>query len=148
MKATALQITVFDFSSQDCLHTVRILEKFFKNQNISAQVRGFTKLQVFLSDAEKQANQGRFYDMAFVGVDNMMGVEAARHIRELDTGLPLFLVSGANDFGMEGFRLQVLDYLIKPLSLKTVKEAVARITMKCFSGHRIPMRLCESGGDI
>lgn len=143
----ALQVTVFDFLAQDCAHTAKMLREYFKYRRLKAQVIEFTQIQPFVNDFKDKCNEGIPYDIAFIGVDNMMGVEAARQIRGRDDLLPMFLVSMVSDFGLEGFRLRALDYLTKPVSNVAVEEAVTRITMKCYGGFRVPDQLLKSEVD-
>lgn len=128
MKKETLRITVYDLSTADCAYTAEILRDYFKSQGIAADTKGFTDRAAFLYDFQDRQNEGTPYDMAFVGADTMKAVEDARNIREMDVGIPLFLVSEVSDFALEGFRLRVLDYLTKPVSVEAVAEAVGRVT--------------------
>ena len=60
----------------------------------------------------------------------MLGVETGRNIREIDSRFDLFIVSNNWDYGYEAHRLNALDYLIKPISVRNVSDAEDRIHWK------------------
>jgi DNA-binding LytR/AlgR family response regulator len=126
------RIAVFDFRAADCAATAKAVRQYFREQNISVQVAEFTITKSFASDFKQNADAGMPYDMTFIGVDNVMGMETARNIRELDLWRPMFIVSDTDGYGLEGFRLRALDYLIKPVTPVRIEEAVRRIGMRCL----------------
>lgn len=73
------------------------------------------------------SHQERPYDMFFVVVRDMMGVEAARLIREMDKLCPIFLISQTGEYAMEGYRIHALHYLLLPVTPEGVAEAIGRI---------------------
>ena len=73
------------------------------------------------------AKRGEHYDMVFISADSMPGTDLAHTVRAIDKRCPLFLVSKSVEFAVEGFRMQALDYLTKPVSPERVGEAIARI---------------------
>lgn len=120
------RIAVFDFNAADCTHTAEAVRTYFADR---AEVVEYTVMQDFAYAFKDRRNSGAPYDMVFIGVDSMMGVETARNIREMDDACPMFLVSAVSDFGIEGFRLHALDYLTKPVSSERVGQAARRTGM-------------------
>lgn len=140
MEQDILQITVFDFSPEDCAQTTQIVRGYCQEQNFPVSISQFTKMQPFVLDFKQRCDAGHCYDMAFAGVDDIMGVEAARHIRGMDDLFPLFFVSRPeNDYGMEAFRLLALHYMIKPVSAQEVEKGISRIMDRTYSGRRPAM---------
>ena len=126
---------LFDFNAADCAETAETVRRYYRLINMRAEIAEFTDYTRFVYDFRDKSKKGHAYDMVFIGVDNMMGVEVARHIRELDGWCPLFLFSHTGEYAMEGFRLQALHYLSKPITVENVKNAVERIgskTLVCF----------------
>jgi len=121
------RIAVFDFRAKDCVHTAEAIRQYYRQRGITAEVVEFMATQPFAFDFKANGDAGTPYDMTFIGVDSIMGMETARNIRELDTQRPMFLVSEVSDYGLEGFRLRVLDYLTKPVSPQRIGQAVERI---------------------
>jgi DNA-binding LytR/AlgR family response regulator len=121
------RIAVFDFRAKDCIHTAEAIRQYYADQGVSAEVVEFTATSAFAYDFKANDDADTPYDMTFIGVDNIMGMETARSIRDLDTWRPMFLVSEVSDYGLEGFRLHALDYLTKPVSPQRIGQAVERI---------------------
>lgn len=120
-QASAVTIGVFDLNAADLAVTAGAVREYQKRGKVPADIREFSEIPAFAYDFNV-----RHYDMVFIGVDSMMGVEAARLIRQASERCPLFLVSSSGDYGIEGFRLGALDYLIKPVLPERVEESVKR----------------------
>ena len=129
-----IRIAVFDFNSEECSATANAVDEHFEMVCESVVISQFTDMQKFAYTFRDGRLTDDPFSMVFVGVDNMLGVETARNIRSLDKHCPMFLVSKVGDYGIEGFRLNALDYLVKPVTAERVKEAVTRIGMACLMG--------------
>lgn len=119
------QIAVFDFISADCAYTAQVIRHWYGAE--WADVAEYTVMQDFTYAFKDRRDSGDPYDMVFLCADDMMGVETAHNIREMDGSCPIFLVSSVDDFSMEAFRLRALDYLTKPVSPERIGQAVSRI---------------------
>ena len=95
-----------------------------------ADVAVYTAMQAFTYAFLDKRDEGDPFNMVFIGIDNMLGVETARNIRGACRNCPMFIVSEVTDYGIEGFRLYALDYLIKPVSSDGIKRAVMRTDYK------------------
>jgi len=126
------RIAVFDYNASDCVHTADAVREYYSEQGMEAEVVEFTASEPFAYDFKDNRDAGTPYDMVFIGVDNMRGLEMARNIRELDRYRPMFFVSKGADFGLEAFRLHALDYLKKRVTPLLVGQAVERVGMKCL----------------
>lgn len=137
METEILQITVFDFSTVDCAQTAEAVRAFCTQRGLPAEIKQFTAIKPFVMDFKERCDAGECYDIAFVGVDDIMGVEAARHIRGMDDIFPLFFVSKqGNDYGLEACRLMALHYIIKPVSAGALEIGINRISARTYSGRR------------
>ena len=121
MKKT--QIAVFDFVEADCSHTAKTVREFFGED---ADVTEYTERVSFTHAFVDRRDAGHPFDMVFIGIDKMIGVETARIIRGASMDCPMFIVSEVDEYGIEAFRLYALDYIIKPASSDTIKRAVRR----------------------
>lgn len=63
---------------------------------------------------------------AFVLVNTMADVELVRKIAYLNRRVKLVIVSKSPEYGVEGFRIQAVDYLLEPLSSEDVEKALKR----------------------
>ncbi|MDL2238233.1 hypothetical protein LJC56_10495 [Christensenellaceae bacterium OttesenSCG-928-K19] len=119
------QIGVFDFIPTDCAYTAQVIREWYGVER--AEVTEHTVMQDFVYAFKERRDSGDPYDMVFICADDMMGVETAHNIREMDGECPIFLVSSVDDFSIEAFRLHVLDYLTKPVSPERIGRAISRI---------------------
>lgn len=119
------QIAVFDFKPADCAYTAGAIRQWYGTE--WADVHEYTDMPKFVYVFKGRRDSRKQYDMVFLCADDMMGVETAHNIRDMDKNCPIFLVSSVDDFSLEAFRLHALDYLTKPVSPERIGQAVARI---------------------
>lgn len=137
MEMNAVQITIFDLSAEDCAQTAEAVGAYCADCGLPVRISQFTEMQPFVLDFKARCDAGRCYDMAFVGADGIMGVEAARHIRGMDDLFPLFFVSRpGSDYALEACRLEALHYLIKPVSARALEVCLSRIAARTYTGRR------------
>ena len=66
-------------------------------------------------------------DAAFICVDNMRALEVVRKLARLH--VPMAIISGSPDYAMEGIRLDVRHYIIRPAERADVRAALERLGM-------------------
>lgn len=68
-------------------------------------------------------------DVLFLDIEmpDTDGMEAARQIRNIDQTIILVFVTGYADFVFEGYAVQALDYLLKPVQQDRLKAVIKRI---------------------
>ena len=84
-------------------------------------IKTFTDREAFTYDF-----RDNHYDMAFIGINTFLDFEAVRSVRKLDEKCPLFLVSRTDEYALEGIRMSVLDYIIKPVTMARLRESFSR----------------------
>jgi two-component SAPR family response regulator len=123
------KIIVYDGSTEDCGIAGEALRELYDRAGIKAAVVVFTDREAFAFDF-----RDNHYDMAFVGIGSMLDFEAARAVRALDEKCPLFLASRTDEYALEGIRIQALDYIIKPVTVARLREAVSRASPPLLNG--------------
>ena len=118
----AQKVTVYDPSLEDCGITVTALSELFSRAGVKAVIREFTDYEKFAYDF-----RDNHYDLAFVGITSVLDLEAARAVRKLDGKCPLFLLSREKEYSLEGYRLNALDFIVKPVTVVRLREAVNRV---------------------
>jgi len=58
----------------------------------------------------------------------MDGIEAARHISELDTPPAIVFCTAHDEFALEAFNVQAVGYLLKPVRAQDLKQALTKIS--------------------
>lgn len=70
-----------------------------------------------------------FLDVEMKGIN---GMEAAEQIREFDREICLVFVTGYPDYVFEGYKVNALDYVIKPAETQKLSEVLKRVRRQIF----------------
>lgn len=75
---------------------------------------------------------GTFYTLIFqdVYLENEIGVDIAKAVKELSPDTQIIFVTTSLDHAIDAFRVQAIDYLVKPCSEAEVVKAFSRVTMR------------------
>jgi DNA-binding LytR/AlgR family response regulator len=79
--------------------------------------------EALVSLAEDRCD-GLFLDVRMPGLD---GLELARVLRRFERPPAVVFVSAHDDFAVDAFELEALDYLVKPVTRRRLDEAIARV---------------------
>jgi two-component system LytT family response regulator len=68
-------------------------------------------------------------DVAFLDIEmpEINGLELAEKILEIDGGVEIIFVTAYDQYALKAFRVNALDYLLKPLSPEDVEQTVSRL---------------------
>ncbi len=68
-------------------------------------------------------------DLVFMDIEmpEMDGMEAAKIIRQLHPNIPIIFSTAHEDFALKAFDLSAADYLLKPLSIDRLKQALHKV---------------------
>ena len=73
-----------------------------------------------------------FLDVEMKGIN---GMEAAGQIREFDRDICLVFVTGYTDYVFDGYKVNALDYVIKPVGAERIREVLKRVREQIFDGR-------------
>ena len=98
--------------------------------DISTKEKIPVNIDVFYSGntLEKEILQGTYYDLLFLDIymKNGDGITAAKNIRKMDENVLFIFVSGYDKYALELFRLDVFEFLKKPILYDTFKDVFLR----------------------
>ena len=68
-------------------------------------------------------------DVAFLDIEmpEMSGLELAEKMIEADNDMEIVFVTAYNKYALEAFRVNAIDYILKPLSSENIAQTVARL---------------------
>jgi len=77
-------------------------------------------------------------DVIFLDIEmpEMSGLELASHLIEQDDELMVVFVTGYNQYALEAFQVNGLDYLLKPVSLNSIQKCISRLLKLKGTGHQ------------
>lgn len=84
----------------------------------------YTNAESFLFSLEDNMPDAVFADIQMPG---MNGMDMIRKLRETDGEIPVIFTSGLSEYLREGYEVQALHYLIKPISEEKVFECMDRV---------------------
>lgn len=106
----------------------------------AVHVRVYPDAGSFLFELEDGGPDAVFADIQMPG---MNGMEMVRRLRERDAGMPVVFTSGLSDYLQEGYEVQALHYLIKPISREKVFDCMDRICSRRDAGETYTVRTPE-----
>ncbi len=68
-------------------------------------------------------------DLVFMDIEmpEMDGIEAAQKIKQAHPSIPIIFSTAHDDFALKAFDLSAHDYLLKPLSMERLKQALDKV---------------------
>ncbi len=103
---------------------IHYLEEWRREADRSAAVEAFGTAESFWFRYEEQ----RDFDVLFLDIQmpGMDGMELARKVRAQDKDIVIVFATGISDYLEEGYEVEALYYLIKPLSAEKIKKCMEK----------------------
>ncbi|ADQ14000.1 response regulator [Halanaerobium hydrogeniformans] len=80
----------------------------------------------------KELEQGKLPDVVFLDIQmpGVNGLELAQKIQDIDENLDVVFITAYDNYAVDAFELNALDYLLKPISKQRFKKTVQRLKEK------------------
>lgn len=105
----------------------RLLEQYIEEwagqNDILVSIKIYANAESFLFEWEDMPCDAVFADIQMPGMD---GMEMVRKLREKDGKVPVIFTTGISDHMQEGYEVEALNYLLKPLSAEKVFACLDR----------------------
>ena len=77
-------------------------------------------------------NYAAEYDLILMDIEMtfLNGMKAAEKIRELDTDVVIVFITNAPQYAIQGYKVNALDYMLKPISYFSFSETMSRALRK------------------
>ncbi len=123
-----LHLAVCDDRTEDRARLCRLLEEYGQHNHLELTVDQWTTGEDFLHAFAPGQYQVLFLDI-YMGQIN--GVETARAIREQDEDCAIVFVTTSTEHALEGFGVNALHYLLKPVTADQLKMVFQRLSRFC-----------------
>ena len=90
------------------------------------------------------------YDVIFLDIimPNISGMDTAAHLRRTDTKTPIVFVSTTEEFGVQSYRVQAFDYLLKPVDVMQLRACLNRLFFSYRKKHFVTINYLGSNTEV
>lgn len=82
------------------------------------------------------------FDAVFLDnlMDGISGMETARRLRAIDPSIPIIFITTEESFALEGYTVQAMDYIIKPVTKDRLSSVMNRLIGQKKSRHILEIK--------
>ena len=138
-----LKIAVCDDRSADRMQIEKMVRLWAEAADEPVEIRAFPSAEAFLFAYEEEKD----YTILLLDIEmgGMDGVALARKIRAVDPAVQIVFITGYSDYIAEGYEVEALHYLLKPVREEKLSEVLSRALQKYRENERmIPLELSGS----
>lgn len=116
------------------------LSRYAQEKQLQISCDWWNAAEVFLENYKHQ------YDIVFMDIrlPGMDGMKAAYKLREMDHTVLLVFLTSLAQYAVEGYTVEALDYMIKPITYDALRLKLPRILRRCSAEEQ--EIIIESGG--
>lgn len=122
-----MKVAVCEDVLQEAQWLCETIRKWFERRRIYAEVASFADAEAFLFALEDTHFDMLFLDIKMPGED---GVSLARRLRKAKLDVAIVFVTGEKEYVMEGYEVEAVHYLLKPVEEEKVFLCLQRIYEK------------------
>lgn len=107
-------------------------------------------VSVFNDGDEIIDNYAGNYDIIFLDIEmhRMNGMDAARRIRKLDSGVVLIFITNMVQYAIQGYEVQALDYVLKPIKYFAFSQEMEKAMKKLKSDKGKYLSISQGQGIV
>ncbi len=119
-----MKIAVVEDENVHAVMMVRLLKEWFKGSDIKSEILVFSSAESFLFEWENN----KVWDVLFIDIQmpGINGIELAKSIRKESKNLAIVFVTGITDYMQDGYEVEALHYLVKPVDSAKVSYCMER----------------------
>ena len=124
----AYHIAICDDSRTDTEYTEALLKKWAKKRQAEIRLQTFVSAESFLFNYEED----KTWDILLLDIEmgQMDGVEMARRVRRRNGTVQIVFITGYSDYIAEGYDVEALHYLMKPVHEERLFAVLDRAVKK------------------
>ena len=123
-----MQIAICDDEQNQIEYITSIVTSWSNHKGHSCEIRTFASAEAFLFEYEED----KAYDILLLDVEmkNMNGIELAKRIRKDNNRAEIIFITSHFEFVGEGYEVDALHYLIKPISVEKFTQVLTKAAEK------------------
>lgn len=126
---------VCDDNETDAVFVVSLIEKWVQSpQGLPLRTEVFSSAEAFLCAFEEDQD----FDILLLDIEmgGMSGVELAKKLRQLGAGLQIVFITGYMEYISQGYDVEALHYLMKPVTEGKLGEVLSRAVERIRTRER------------
>lgn len=122
------RIAICDDEQNQIEYITSIVASWSAHEGHGCEIRTFASAEAFLFEYEED----KAYDILLLDVEmkNINGIELAKRIRKDNNRAEIIFITSHFEFVGEGYEVDALHYLIKPISLEKLTQVLTKATEK------------------
>lgn len=122
------RIAICDDEQNQIEYITSIVASWSDHEGHSCEIRTFASAEAFLFEYEED----KTYDILLLDVEmkNMNGIELAKRIRKDNNRAEIIFITSHFEFVGEGYEVDALHYLIKPISVEKLTQVLTKAAEK------------------
>ena len=122
------RIAICDDEQNQIEYITSIVASWSAHEGHGCEIRTFASAEAFLFEYEKD----KAYDILLLDVEmkNMNGIELAKRIRKDNNRAEIIFITSHFEFVGEGYEVDALHYLIKPISVEKLTQVLTKAAEK------------------
>ena len=120
-----VKIAICDDEATSVQLNKALTEKILKEERVEYEIDCFNDMQEMI-DALSKVNSVYHYNVLLCDIltTDINGIDAAKRIRELGEQLDIVFISSTAEYALDGYSVQALRYLQKPVDVEKLREAL------------------------
>ena len=129
------KIAICDDSPADTLYLQGLVSNWAKKKGEMMEVQTFASAEAFLFEYEEDKS----FDILLLDIEmaEMDGVTLARKVRSGNQEVQIVFITGYNDYIADGYEVEALHYLLKPVKEEKLFEVLERAVVKLARNERV-----------
>ena len=137
-----IHIAVVEDDVKDCAEYAEFIRKYAEETGEKIQVKEFH------DGDEIVENYSSDFDIILMDIDMklMNGMDAAKEIRKVDEKVIIMFMTNMPQYAMEGYKVDALDYVLKPISYFDFSEHLNRAISRMSKRQNTFIKVNVKGG--
>lgn len=132
-----MNLALVDDLQYDLEYLQKLLLEYFSLIHETPQFSLYLSGEEFLSTFYPGKFDAVFLDNLMNGIN---GMETARRLRNSDSAIPVIFITAEESFALEGYTVQAMDYILKPVSEERLSSVMNRLMGQKKSRHVIEIK--------